>query len=78
MNLFLPSAAITTLRLLGFAGGVWGAIVGALAVSRVAWDFQTQLIAVTSGLGFMFVAIMVGFYQCKDAQKRPAKPKLLM
>jgi hypothetical protein len=68
--------AITTLRLLGFAGGVWGSIVGAVAVSRVSWDFQTQLIAVASGLGAMFVVIMLAFYRSKAT--RPAAPAIMM
>jgi hypothetical protein len=58
-----PSASmrITVLRMLGFAGGVWGACVGAIAVSAVAWTLEQQLIAVAAGVGAMLLAMLVAF-----------------
>jgi hypothetical protein len=76
---FTPSMtvpAVLTLRLLGFAGGIWGAIVGAVAVSQVAWTFQQQLIAVASGLGIMFAFILTAFYAKRQHPQQVTEQKL--
>lgn len=69
------SPTVTTLRLLGFAGGVWGACVGAIAVSAVGWSLSDQLIAVAVGVGVMLIALAVVFHRAPKARAMVTTPK---